>query len=68
MFIRVSGGDGRELNSVTLESPISLTFSLLDQLTALGDTAKQLRNVLENHNPRKKELFSCILRIAEKKQ
>jgi hypothetical protein len=54
------------LNSVTLESPISLTFSLLDQLSALGDTAKQLKTVLKNSNPRRKEPLPDVLRIAAK--
>jgi hypothetical protein len=59
-FLRVSGGDGGELNSVTLESPISLTFSLLDQLTALGDTARQLRKRnLKTTIPGKKNYFQA---------
>jgi hypothetical protein len=43
-----------------------LVFSLIDQLAALGETAKQLRTVLGNPNPRKKELLSNILRIEER--
>ena len=62
----VSGGEGGELNSVTLESPISLTFSLLDQLSALGDTAKLLKKVMVNHNSRKSELLKIIMEIPEK--
>jgi len=60
------GGDGGELNSVTRESPILLVFSLLDQISALGDTAKLLKNVLVNHNSRKSELLKIIMEIPEK--
>ena len=51
------------MDSATLESPILLVFSLIDQLAALGDTAKQLRTVLRNHDPWKKELLSNMLKI-----
>jgi hypothetical protein len=54
------------LNSTTLNNPILLTFSLIDQLAALGDSAKQLKTVVEKPNPQKKELLSNILRIEER--
>ena len=60
------GGDGGELNSVTLENPILLVFSLLDQLTALGESAKQLGTVLRSSHPQHKELLSNILKIDVK--
>jgi len=59
------GGDGGELNSTTLKSPILLVFSLLDQLTALGETAKRLKTVLIDPNPQRKELLSNVLKIEE---
>ena len=60
------GGDGGELNSTTLKSPILLVFSLLDQLATLGDTTKQLRKVFGNYNPKSKNLLSNILKIEER--
>jgi hypothetical protein len=60
------GGDVGELNSTTLENPILLVFSLLDQLATLGDTAKQLRQVFGNYNPTSKNLLSNILKIEER--
>ena len=60
------GGDGGELNSTTLENPILLVFSLLDQLATLGDTAKQLRQVFGKYNPKSKNLLSNILKIEER--
>ena len=54
------------LNSTTLENPILLVFSLLDQLANLGDTAKQLRQVFGNYNPKSKNLLSNILIIEER--
>jgi hypothetical protein len=64
--IGVSGGDGGELNSSTLNNPILVVFSLLDQISGLGDTAKLLKNVLVNHNSRKSELLKIIMKIPEK--
>jgi hypothetical protein len=62
----IDGGDGGDLNSTTLENPILLVFSLLDQLATLGDTAKQLRQVFRNYNPKSKNLLSNILKIEER--
>ena len=42
------GGDGGELNSSTLNNPLLLIISLLDQISAIGETVNQLKTVLEN--------------------
>ncbi len=47
------GGDGGELNSLSVKSPGWLVLKLLDQIVGLGETAKKItENIKDNgHQP-----------------
>ena len=60
----LDGGDGGELNSGTPNNPIVLVFSLVDQISAMGDTAKQLKSALTNTKPNHNQTLSNILKVT----
>jgi hypothetical protein len=44
----VSGGDGGELNSLKTKSLVYLILILLDQIMAIGKTAKQVKGTIRD--------------------
>jgi hypothetical protein len=62
--VGVSGGDGGELNSGTLDNPVVLVFSLLDQISAMGETAKQLKSALTNAKPKQAQTLANIFKMT----
>ena len=48
------------MNSPRAESPVGLVFKLLDQIVAIGETAKQMKNLLGDASHRPEEHLQTV--------